>query len=172
MGEREDQDGGRPRRGPSTGAVEATVAVLLFVVGLIVIRDSQRLGAGWGDDGPQSGYFPFYIGLLICLSSAATLFQVLFGRLKGRGVFVDRKQLKQILSVLVPAAIYVGFIHVLGIYVASAIFIGFFMVWLGRYPVAKAVAVSLSVSIILFLMFEKWFAVPLPKGAVERLLGF
>ena len=39
--------------------------------------DSYRLGASWGSDGPQSGYFPFYIGLLICLSSVVTLAQVL-----------------------------------------------------------------------------------------------
>ena len=57
--------------GLSTGTVEVIVAAVLFGVGLVVIRDSQRLGAGWGSDGPQSGYFPYYIGLLICFSASA-----------------------------------------------------------------------------------------------------
>jgi len=157
--------------GLSTGTVEVIVAAVLFGVGLVVIRDSQRLGAGWGSDGPQSGYFPYYIGLLICFSASATTCQALFGRLRGGNVFVEGKQLKQILAVLAPAAVYVGLIHLLGVYVSSAFYIAFFMTWLGRYSVAKAVAAGVSVSVILFLMFEKWFAVPLPKGPIERVLG-
>lgn len=169
----DDEHGSRQSRGGlSTSAVEAITAVLLFTIGLVVIRDSQRLGAGWASDGPQSGYFPFYIGLLICFSSAVTLFQAVFGKLKNPDTFVERQQLKQILSVLLPATVYVGLIHVLGVYVASATYIAIFMAWLGGYSVPKAAAVGISVSVFLFLMFEKWFAVPLPKGPVERMLGF
>lgn len=163
---------GRSGRRPSIAAVEVITAAVLFAVGGVVIYDSQRLGSGWGSDGPQSGYFPFHIGLVLCLSAVATAYQALFGVLRKREAFVDGKQLRQILSVLVPATIYVGLIHVLGIYVASALYIAVFMAWLGRYGIARAVAVGSSVSVLLFLMFEKWFAVPLPKGPFERMLGF
>jgi hypothetical protein len=152
--------------------MEVVTAALLFAVGSIVIYDSERLGSGWGADGPQSGYFPFYIGLVLCLSSAATAFRAFFGGLRGSEIFVDGSQLRQILSVLVPATIYVGLVHVLGIYAASALYIAVFMAWLGHYGIAKAASVGVSVGVLFFLMFEKWFAVPLPKGPLERMLGF
>jgi putative tricarboxylic transport membrane protein len=165
------QEAGRSVGGWSTGTVEAIVAAMIFSVGVVVIRDSERLGAGWGPDGPESGYFPFYIVLLICLSTAATMVQALFGRLARTKVFVEGAQLRQMLSVLVPAAVYIGLIHPLGVYVASATYIAFFMLWLGEYAIARALPVGVSVSVLLFLMFEKWFAVPLPKGPIERMLG-
>lgn len=161
-----------PRRGPSVALMEVITAAVLFAVGAVVIYDSQRLGSGWGSDGPQSGYFPFYIGLTLCLSAAAIALRALSGGLRAGETFIDGGQLRQILSVLVPATIYVGLIHLLGIYVASALYIAVFMVWLGRYDIAQAVAVGLGVGVFFFLMFEKWFTVPLPKGPLERMLGF
>jgi hypothetical protein len=166
------EDSGVPRRGPSIAVIEVITAAVLFAVGAVVIHDSRRLGAGWAPDGPQSGYFPFYIGLVLCLSCVAIIYRAWFGPGRRREAFVDGKQLKQIFSVLLPATAYVGLIHVLGIYVASALYVAVFMIWLGRYPVARSVALGVSVSVVFFLTFEKWFAVPLPKGPVERLLGF
>ena len=46
-----------------------------------------------------------------------------------------------------------------------------FMRWLGTYPWWKVAAVSIGHSVVLFLIFEIWFLVPLPKGALERALG-
>ena len=47
------------------------MAALFFIFGAIVITDSVRLGFGWQEvHGPRPGYFPFYIGLLICASAA------------------------------------------------------------------------------------------------------
>jgi hypothetical protein len=165
-----DEEVGAPRRGPSVASIEVITAAALFAVGALVIYDSQRLGSGWGADGPQSGYFPFYIGIILCLSALVTAYRALFGA-PNREAFVDGTQFRRILSVLVPATIYVGLVHLLGIYVASALYIAVFMAWLGRYGVGRAVAVGVAVGFFFFLMFEKWFAVPLPKGPLERMLG-
>ena len=48
---------------------ELVVALLLMALAVLVIVDSIRVGTGWGDEGPRSGYFPFYIGLALLLSS-------------------------------------------------------------------------------------------------------
>lgn len=165
------EEPGEARRGPSVAVVEVITAAVLFAVGAIVVYDSRRLGSGWTADGPQSGYFPFYIGLLLCVSAAAIAFRALSGG-GGREIFVDGKQVRQILTVLLPAAVYVGLIHFLGIYVASALYITVFMNWLGRYSIARAILVGVGVGVLFFFTFEKWFAVPLPKGPIERMLGF
>lgn len=154
--------------------VDAVVSVIIFVVGAIVVMEARRLGAGWTDDGPGSGYFPFYIGLIVCFSAAGIFYQAVFSKSRDTGAFVDREQLGRVLSVLVPALIYVLGIVFVGIYVASAIYIALFMIFLGKYPPARAVMLGLAVNVFFFLMFEVWFKVPLYKGKFEPLafLGY
>lgn len=158
---------GRPAATVRT--LELVVTVLMAVAGAIVIYDSVRLGNKWADDGPQAGYFPFYIGLILVVSSAVTFFKAL--RAGSRATFVTTTQLKLVMSVLVPTAIYTAVIAWLGIYVASAVFIAWFMRVLGRYGVMRIVPVVLGVVVVFFLLFEVWFKVPLPKGPLEAALG-
>jgi hypothetical protein len=166
----EQQPGGRAAF--RTRTAELVVAAGFFVLGLIVINDSLRLGMRWVADGPQPGYFPFYLGVIICVSSALTfLFALRMPAAKNK-TFVELGQLKLVLSVLVPSMVYVALVGWLGIYVSAVLFIGLFMRWLGRYPWWKVAAVSLGTAVVFFLIFERWFLVPLPKGPVEAWLGF
>ena len=160
---------GEGRSAFSQKSAEIVVAAFLFLVGALVVFDSVRLGARWGSDGPQAGYFPFYIGLLVCIASAVNLALGILAR--GSKSFVEVSSLKLVLSVLVPAAIYVALIGWIGIYVASALFVAGFMRWLGKYAWWKVAAVSIGNSVAFFLIFEVWFLVPLPKGPLEALLG-
>jgi putative tricarboxylic transport membrane protein len=157
---------GRPALG--VRAAESVTAAGFLALGAVVMLDSVRLGRGWADDGPQAGYFPFYVGALICVSSLINLVLALKG--KDR-TFVEIGQLKLVLAVLAPSAVYVGVIGWIGIYVASALFVAFFMRWLGKYSWLKVAAVSLGNSVAFFLIFEVWFKIPLPKGPLEALLG-
>jgi putative tricarboxylic transport membrane protein len=151
---------------------DIVVALLLTGAGALVIIDSLRLGIGWAADGPQSGYFPFYIGLLMVVASLGTIAIALFKRDDGHEAFVERAQLRDVLKVLVPAAVFVGLIGFIGIYVASALFIAAFMRWLGGFRWRTIAIVSVAVPIALFLLFEIWFLVPLPKGPLEDFLGY
>jgi hypothetical protein len=154
--------------------VDALVAALLTMIGLVVVFEARRLGAGWTTDGPGPGYFPFYIGMILCIGGLGILYQALLSKSADTGVFIDREQFRRVLSVLAPAVLYVGAIMVLGQYVASAIYVAIFMVWLGRYSVLKSALVGIGVNALFFAMFEIWFKVPLYKGALEPLafLGY
>ena len=160
--------------GIATWLVEVFVALCLFVVGAVVAFNSWRLGAGWRDDGPGAGYFPFYIGLLICVSSAVVAFGALRHSSRERKVFVTHPQLKRVLTVLLPTLGFVVAVQVVGIYVGSLLFIAGFMIWVGEYHWAKSVGIAFAVMAIAFLMFEVWFKVPLFKGALDplRFLGY
>ena len=147
------------------------LALFLFALGALVITDSLRLGMRWGAEGPQPGYFPFYLGVFICVASAVTVALALRLPAERNKTFVEVGQLKLVLSVLVPAAVYVALVGYTGIYAASVLFVAFFMCWLGRYAWWKAAVVSVGLSVVLFVIFEIWFLVPLPKGPLERLLG-
>jgi hypothetical protein len=157
--------------GPSHRAVEIGVAVAIAMLALIGIYGAIKAGTGWGAEGPQAGFFPFYICLAIVISCAVNLAKILLTPDDGE-LFAEWRQIRQVLAVVVPTAIYVAAIPYLGIYVSSALLIIAFMMWLGKYPWLVAVPIGVVVPILVFLMFEIWFLVPLPKGPVEKLLGF
>lgn len=156
----------------SRRSLELVVAAALFALGIILIVDSRRIGTGWADDGPQAGYFPFYIGLLLCAASVINLVASLRNAKHASEVFLTRTQLKMVLSLLIPTTIFVLAIKWIGIYVASTILIAWFMKRLGGFSYLKTAAVSIGVSAFLFAMFEIWFKVPLPKGPLEAAFGF
>jgi hypothetical protein len=153
--------------------MDIITALLFMVVGLIVMVGSIKLGASWGSDGPEAGYFPFYISLIILLSSAVTLYQAaIVNKKKKTESFVDKESFNQVMAVLLPAVVFVLGVQLIGIYVSSVFYIAIFMVWLGKYPLWKAIAVSVGVSVALYLMFEFWFQVPLPHGSWFNPLEF
>jgi hypothetical protein len=131
-----------------------------------------RLGFGWQEvHGPRPGYFPFYIGLIICIAAVVNVVHALRVPAAHNKSFVQVGQLKLVLSVLIPTAIYAVLVTWFGIYASSVLFIGFFMRWLGKYPWWKVIAVSGVTVVVFYVIFEKWFKVPLPKGPLETLLG-
>ena len=169
----------QPAEGRAVGSVrlwEMVVAVMFLVFGAGVMWDSWRIGARWGDDGPQAGYFPFYIGLFIVVSAIVILVNAARMGPEGREAFVRSVQLKMVLTVLLPSIVYVALIdnpwYPLGIYVPSALFIAAFMRFLGKYGWLKIALVSIGVMVAFFLMFEIWFQVPLPKGPLEAAFGY
>ena len=151
---------------------ELGVGFFLMLLATGVIVDSLRVGTGWADDGPRSGYFPFYIGLLLLAASTTIFVSQLWRWRRADPAFAERAQLAQVLAVFWPMLVYVALIYPLGIYLASAVLIGYFMRRYGRYGWVATALVSTGVPLLFFLVFERWFLVPLPKGAVERWLGF
>ncbi|HET9687621.1 MAG TPA: tripartite tricarboxylate transporter TctB family protein [Pseudolabrys sp.] len=157
--------------GPSHRSVEIGVAAFMALLALIGIYGSVRVGIGWGAEGPKAGFFPFYVSLAVIIASAVNLAKT-FASADGGDLFARWDQLKQVFAVVLPTAIYVAVIPYIGIYVASALLIVAFMKWLGHYSWIKAIAVGAVLPILTFLMFERWFLVPLPKGPLEKFLGY
>lgn len=167
--------GAAPERGVRTVAVEAVTSLLLAGVGVAAMWDSNRIGAGWGAEGPQSGYFPFWIGALLLAASVGNLALAVRARAGangGGGLFVTWPQLRLVLSVLVPTAVYVAAIPFIGLYVASALLVAWFMIRLGGFRWWVAAAAGLATALVAFVVFETWFLVALPKGPVETWLGY
>ena len=164
---------GAAGRGPETRWVELVVAFLICAGGALVIVDSMRIGARWGSDGPQAGYFPFLTGTCLLVAGGWVIVTTLLRWRKLEGnVFVEWTRLVPVLQMLLPTIAYVVLVKLIGIYVASAIFIGAFMIWRGRYKLPATLSVALGVPLAMFVLFEIWFLVPLPKGPIERMLGY
>ncbi|CAM8647649.1 Protein of unknown function DUF1468 [Burkholderiales bacterium] len=159
----------------STRRMEIITAVVLAALGLLVMWDSNRIGAGWADQGPQSGFFPFYIGLFLLAASIGVIIHALVskdGKAVGDKPFVMKSQMKSVLQVFIPTLGYVILMQFVGLYVALSLYIAVFMMINGGYKIGKVIPFAVLVPIVVFLMFEKWFLVPLPKGPIEAMLGF
>jgi len=149
---------------------DLTTALILVAGGLLVIWDSLRLGVGWGTDGPQSGFFPFWLAVFLVGACAVIAWQA---RARDRGVpFVTREQLRPVLTTLLPATGFVVLIQFIGLYAATAIFTGVYMRWIGRYGWVPVILIGVLFPVLTFVVFEKWFLVPMPKGPLEAWLGY
>jgi putative tricarboxylic transport membrane protein len=175
----------------STRTMEIVTSIVLLVVSAVVIQDSLRVGAGWAEnEGPRAGYFPFYIGIFLGLASLVTLVRTIMAGMQDRRAhaasggrrqedsnidtapFVTVTALRRVLLVLGPMVVFIFAVTFLGIYVPAALYITAFMMYFGKYRVTTGMAVGVVVAIALFLMFEIWFQVPLPKGPLEEMLGY
>lgn len=154
----------------SKRTLEIVTSLCILAIGSVVMWDSSRIGAGWGTDGPQSGYFPFYIGLLMNIASLINLGLAL--KSDKAESFVSKTQIKLVMAIFLPCLAYVALMQWVGLYVASVIFIALFMRLQGKFSVLKSALTALIVVAVLFVMFEIWFKVPLIKGPLEAALGF
>jgi putative tricarboxylic transport membrane protein len=166
-----DQSHPAEETGPSQRSVEIGVALATLVFGIIILIGSLQVGIDWGFEGPRPGFFPFYISLFIIVASLYNLLQATkLGGIK-QGLFSSVDQLKRVMSVVVPASIYVALVPFLGIYVSSMLLIAVFMIWLGKYSVWHTLPIAIGVPVIVYVVFERYFQIPLPKGPIEYWLG-
>src|SRR5690606_19036405 len=147
-------------------SVEIGVALAIALLAIIGIIGSLQAGIGWAAEGPRGGFFPFYTSLIVLISSVVNLGNAA-REFDGHEVFAKWSQLRQVMSVVIPATAYVFAVPALGMYVSSGLLIGVFMKWLGRYRWPMVIAMSVGVPLITFVLFERWFLVPLPKGPLE-----
>ncbi|MFK8254011.1 tripartite tricarboxylate transporter TctB family protein [Ancylobacter terrae] len=155
--------------GPSQRGVEIGTAIATLLFGAIVVYGSAQVGYGWSSDGPAAGFFPFYVGLIIIGCSLINLYNGT--REDPSRLFAEWGQMGQVLKVLVPTTVYCLLVEPLGIYITSFALIAVFMKWLGKYGWPLTLAIAAGVPAAFYVVFEKWFLIPLPKGPVEALLG-
>jgi hypothetical protein len=149
-------------------AANLVTAGLLALLGGIVVIDALRLGIGWGTDGPKSGFFPFWLAAILIVTTGLILVQNVR---RSRRPFVTRQQLGPVMTVLWPATALVVATHFIGLYAASAFYMAAYMRTIGRHRWATTVALSIGVPVLAFVVFERWFLVPMPKGPLELWLG-
>ncbi len=163
-------DANTASRGPAHRTVELATAVGIGLFGIIVVIGALQAGIGWGFEGPKAGFFPFIIGAILIVATGVNLWNGL--QTSTSKVFSEWSELQQVWAVTWPIAVYIALTPYLGIYVASAILIVFFMMRIGSYGILRSLIVAISVPLVTFLVFERWFLVALPKGPLEAMFGY
>ncbi|MBZ6075135.1 tripartite tricarboxylate transporter TctB family protein [Microvirga puerhi] len=150
---------------------EIATATLTASLGLVTVIGALEFGIGWGDAGPESGAFPFYIGLLVIGASLGNLAQMARDRSALQAVFLDREQAHRVGSFLVPMLAFVILAVTLGLYVATALYLAFVMWRQGGYHLIVSAASGVAAAILFYVVLEYAFQVPLLKGPLESALG-
>jgi putative tricarboxylic transport membrane protein len=150
------------------------IVVLLLLLGLAGLLgwDSTRVGNAWGDDGPQAGYFPFYLAVLMGAACLFGLFRLLVASAASAEGFITGHQFVRVMQVFVPTLAFVVATEFLGLYVASFLLVAGFMWWIGGMAWWKSVLTSFVFAVAMFLTFEIAFNVIMPKGPLEAAFGF
>ena len=149
---------------------DLVTALVLMAVGVLVLADALRLGIGWGTDGPRSGFFPFWLAVLLlgcCVAIAAQAW-----RRRPDKPFVKRDGVGPVLKMLLPATAAVLATQFVGLYVATALYMGLYMRCIGRHSWLAVALMSVAFPVVTFVIFEHWFLVPMPKGPLEDWLGY
>lgn len=154
----------------SSRTVELVTCVVLLAFAAVMAWDNRRTGMGWAPDGPQAGYFPYHLSLVLAGASLWGLVSAL-RQSPGARAFVRRTQLRRVLQVLLPTALFCLCTQLLGLYVASFLLVAGFMRFVGRIAWWKALVTSLVFAGAMFVVFDLAFDVIMPKGPLEALLG-
>jgi hypothetical protein len=155
----------------SRKTMEIVTALLTAGAGLAICYGSWRSGIGWSDTGPEAGYFPFYIGVLVILGSLVTLLRSVFFYQHEGEVFLDIERAKPVLGFFLPVVAFIVVSLLLGLYVGTALYIFGSMKWQGGYRWWISALAALVVTALFYLVFEMGFQVPLLKGPIESWLG-
>lgn len=154
-------------------AVEAAFALCTGLFGAVIIYGALEFGIGWGDIGPEPGYFPFRVGILITLASLVNLVWALIRRkMLATDTFLTSEQMRNVAAFAIPVFVLVGVTMVLGLYVAMALYLLFTVGLVGRHRTWVTLAVTVGTPVILFVLFEYVFVTPLLKGPLEHWLGW
>jgi hypothetical protein len=156
----------------TTRTVEVIAYLLLLGVALLLGFDNWRSGMGWAKDGPQSGYLPFYLCVILAGASLYGLGVAFMRRKHATTTFVTRDQFRRVLQVFVPTFLFCLLTQWLGIYVASFLLVAGFMRFIGRIALWKSLLTSALFAVIMFATFEVAFDVIMPKGPLEAAFGF
>jgi putative tricarboxylic transport membrane protein len=152
--------------------MEIAVSLLLLVLAMLLGFDNWRTGAGWDSTGPQAGYFPFYLSVILGGASLYGLAVAWLKRHEPSGTFVTRAQLRRVMAVFVPTLLFCLATQFLGLYVASFLLIAGFMRIVGKIALWKSLLTALLFTAVMFVTFDIAFDVIMPKGPLEAAFGY
>lgn len=155
----------------SRRSIEIAVAVLLFALAALLAYDNWKTGIEWDSTGPQPGYFPFYLSIILAGASLYGLVSAALSPTARAETFVTRAQLRRVMLVFLPTALFCLATQFLGIYVASFALISGFMHWIGKIAWWKSLLTAFVFTAIMFVTFDVAFDVIMPKGPLEAALG-
>lgn len=143
-------------------------ALLLLLLGAGYAATAARSYPYWSASGPGSGFFPFWLGVVLAVLAALLLVGALRRAEAGEAWWPSGHGAARLVVVVVASALFVALVPVLGMTLATGLFLlGVLRFLEGHsWPVALGVAVATAGGN--WALFMRWLGVPFPVGP----LGF
>ncbi len=152
--------------------IEIIVSLLLLALALVLGYDNWRTGMSWDSTGPEPGYFPFYLSVILAGGSLFGLIAAVLSRRQDAETFVTRAQLRRVMAVFVPTLLFCLITQFLGLYAGSFLLIAGFMRVIGKIALWKSLLTAFVFTAIMFVTFDIAFDVIMPKGPLEAAFGY
>ena len=149
---------------------ETATALLLLAGAILLAREALRLPIAWTTTGPGSGFFPFVLSIGMAFNAALILIKSLRAPPAPNDPFIPAAARRSLLIVSLPIVAVLALMNSLGIYLGGALYLAGYMRFVGRHRASEVALVAVLIPLALFLVFERWFLLPLPKGSVLELL--
>lgn len=143
--------------------LENVVACLFSVLALVIMGMSVKLGFGRVIE-PGPGFFPFFTGLLLLVSGLVLL--KLPKNKKDRQSFFQDNGNKRFWGMILALVGWLALIPLLGYVVVTFIAMVAFAKIMGLEGWGRPVVISLSTTIVIYIMFSYCFSVDLPVGMI------
>jgi len=156
----------------TTRTVDVVVSLLLLGLAVTLGYDNWRTGISWDSTGPEAGYFPFYLSVILAGASLYGLAAAFLSRKEAAETFVTRAQARRVMAVFVPTLLFCLATQYLGLYVASLLLIAGFMRWVGKIAWWKSLLTAFVFGAVMFVTFDIAFDVIMPKGPLEAAFGY
>ncbi|VDS08596.1 Tripartite tricarboxylate transporter TctB family protein [Paracoccus haematequi] len=160
---------------------ELGTAVATGLLGVAGVVGANELGHGWTESGPEAGYFPFYVGLILIGASLWNLVAAFIHHRRAQAhlaaggeadePFLDGERARRLGIFIAALLAFVVVTLTMGIYVGSILYITWSAWRQGGYRLPLALGTGAGFALALYVIFEVIFKIPLLKGPIEPLLG-
>ena len=131
-----------------------------------------NIGINVNNEGPGSGFWPFWLSLAMLISSFVVMINCMLKRTPQSRSFeqyLDDYGKRMFVLVGGGLIVFLFLIKFIGFYGAMPLFLIYYIVFLGKHPWWVAIAIGLALPIFCFFFFDVAMRIVLPKGYLEPL---
>ena len=137
-----------------------------MLLSVLVMIECFRLGFGWEEmSGPQAGFVPFYLALLMLLSSLFIFYLAWKDKKKeDDNFFINRQGMMEAIKIAGTSLLFTVIIVYAGVYFAMLIFSPIFVRWLGKHNWPTVIMFTIGITLAIYFGMEVGLKIPLPRS--------
>jgi hypothetical protein len=148
--------------------VELGLALTLLLLSGLVIERSVDLNIGWGPNGPDAGFLPFWLALFMAAGTLVVIVKEVHQHSSQTAFLPGREEMWAIIRLMLSFVGFAVLLPYLGIYITSALYLGLFSWFVGKHRWYVALAVAILIPVALFFALDEGFRLLLPKSFLYK----
>jgi hypothetical protein len=143
-------------------------AAILLALAVAYMATAAWRYTYWAASGPGSGFFPFWLGLVLAALSTLLLVSAVRQPDPGPAWLPTGHGAARLVVVVLVTAVFIALMPLLGMVLGTAVFLAVLLRMLEGHSWRATLALSVGAAIANWALFVLWLKVPFPVGV----LGF